>query len=287
MRWDDLQTTETWTPSEDHEIPERLPISIEGARQILCYSRESSERLLGIFGQEDQVIAWAEREGYEITGFARDGGITGKTPVDEREGLSTILRAVERPGMRGVAVRHLDRIARSVPIMIDAVERIWAADRDIFSCDLGLIPRGPAGRRLCIAVARAAEDENEAIVARLQGARRQKAARGGWIGGYRIRRRYGMKVVKIRGKEEYQPIPHEQEVIRRMCADREQGLGWKTIARNLNTEGVPTVTGAAWSGNAVRIIATRGPAGLTILPTGAPDLAVLSPPNQANRTLAL
>lgn len=277
--------TDEW--SSDREDVTALPITVDAARQILAYSRESCDRLLAIFGQEDQIIEWAQHEGYQIIAFARDNHVNGRVPVDERAGLTAMLKTLEAPGVIGVAVRHLDRIARREPVMLDAVERIWNLDRDIYCCHYGWIQRTVAGWKLCSAVARAAEDEADMLVTRLQNARRQKAARGGYVGGERFRRRYGVELVRLQGRLEYRPIPHEQAIIARIRADHARGLGWKTIARALNEEGVPTATRKGpWSGVAVRFIAERNERSSTKpvlaggIGLGSPATALLSPPER-------
>lgn len=252
-----------------------LPQTIDSIRRILTYSRVSSDRLLGAFGQEDEVRAWAEREGYEIIGHRHDTA-KGIIPIQDRQGLISLLHEAKNPHIDAVAMCRLDRLARDENIMLDAVDHIWNTDTDIITLNLGLIPRGPAGRRLAIDEARRGADEIPLIVNRLQAGRRAKARRGGYIGGS-LQRPYGRQLVTIQGRREYVPIPEEQAVIARMIRDHKNGLGWRTIARALNDENIPTATGAPWHGNTIRYLAERGP----LQPSPLPNLPKTHPHPQA------
>lgn len=239
-----------------------LPTTIDACRNMLAYSRESSERLLGIFGQDEEIREWSEREGYVIVGHARDVGVHGQAPVEAREGLRAVVGAIESGEADGVVVHRLDRLSRDFPTQDDAMQRIWGAGGRVFSTDYGEWKPDKPGEpqwRLRRDYARMAEDELHALLARLQGGRRRKMARGGYGGGYPLHRRYGVELVKIQGKLEHRPIPGEQAVIRRIVAACPDGRGYYAMAKVLNVEKIPTATGGRWSTKVVRDLALRGP----------------------------
>jgi site-specific DNA recombinase len=239
-----------------------LPTTIDACRNLLTYARTSSERLLGLFGQDTEIQDWAEREGYEIVGHAHDAHVHSQSQVDDRKGLMAVVEAIESRRADGVVVYHLDRLARDWYIQDDAIHRIWGAGGHVFSTDYGEWKPdkpGEAQWHLRKKYAEIAEAEYHALLARLQDGRRRKMARGGYGGGHRYARRYGVELVEIQGKLEYRPIPREQDVIRRIVAGCPNGAGYREMARTLNAEGIPTATGAQWKAHVVRRLALRGP----------------------------
>jgi site-specific DNA recombinase len=243
-----------------------FPITIgELRRQLVTYARTSSDTLLGLHGQEDELRDYAAANAITLTEAFRDNNVSGLLRADKRKGLAAALTAAQQPGIAGIIVSHLDRIGRDVNTMLDAAHRIWETDRDLYTIEDGQIPRGLEGLALLTIAGKLAEYERRTIVKRLQAGRSRKAARGGFPGGRQDRRRYGVELVTINGKLEYRPIPAAQAVIRRICQDRAAGATYERIARALNAEGIPTVTGVPWSKAVVRDLALRGPDKLTAI----------------------
>lgn len=240
-----------------------LPTTLAAVKNMLSYSRESSERLIGVYGQDAEILEWAEREGYEIVGQFRDVGVHGQAPVEERIGLRAAVQAIECGAADGVIVHRLDRLSRDFPTQDDVMRRIWKAGGRVFSTEPSQEWRedrpGDPSWRLRRDYARMAEDELHALLSRLQGGRRRKQARGGYTGGHRFRRRYGVELVEIQGKLEYRPVPSEQAVIKRIVAACPDGAGYYRMSKVLNAEGVPTVAGGKWTTKVVRDLALRGP----------------------------
>lgn len=239
-----------------------LPTTVDACRNLLTYSRTSAERLLGIFGQDTEIVEWATREGYEIVGRAHDVNVHSQSRVDDREGLMAVVEAIESRKADGVVVYKLDRLARDWYVQDDAVQRIWKAGGHVFSTDYGEWKPDRPGHpqwHLRKKYAEIAEAEYHALLARLQDGRRRKMARGGYGGGHRFQRRYGVELVEIQGKLEYRPVPSEQAVIKRIVAACPGGAGYYRMAKVLNSEGVPTASGVKWTTKVVRDLALRGP----------------------------
>lgn len=128
-----------------------------------------------------------------------------------------------------------------------------------------VVPVSQGGRRvvwLCEGCHEKTHGYQEGLYAMMRTVRATRQRQGHYTGGSRFGgRRYGSRLVKVDGKLTYQPVPEEQEVINRICEACPDGRGYSQMARTLNTEGVPTVTGAPWSMKVVRSIALRGIAG--------------------------
>ncbi len=238
-------------------------ITIDEFRAIL-YKRSSADRATSILSSDSDIADWAEGEGFKIVGYARDNRVDGSLPAMERPGLSAAIQAVTDNKADAVVVQCFDRLARDFSTQDDALRRIWEAGGRFFTQE----PKqewkpdkpGDASWMARRAYAQMAEEEKRALLARLQRGRREKYAdQRGYTGGYRLARRYGVELVHIQGVLNYRPIPDEQKVIRRIVAACPDGRGYYRMAKTLNAEKIPTVTGAPWSTKVVRSIALRGP----------------------------
>lgn len=274
-----------WNPGDFGD--ESYSLTLDGARNMLSYSRSSADRLLGVYGQDQEIEEWAGREGYTIVGHARDVKVHSQSSVDDRQGLSAVVEAIRDGKAAGVVVHKLDRLARDWYIQDQAVHAVWDVGGRVFSTDYGeWKPDKPGDPQwnLRKKYAEIAEAEYHALLQRLQAARRRKIARGGYGGGHRIRRRYGVELVSIQGKLEYRPIPEEQTVIKRICAETGVGVSYSALARDLNAEGVRTATGAPWSKKVIRDLALRGPDRLVAIPE---ELPVAGPIQWTERKVAV
>ena len=100
----------------------------------------------------------------------------------------------------------------------------------------------------------AAELERWLIRARLQGGRRRKAAKGGYVGGNRLHPRYGYDLVD----GTFVPREDQQLVITRIRGLRADGTTWQAIGDLLNAGGTPPSAGRQWYAMTARRIAQRG-----------------------------
>lgn len=254
---------------------EAFPTTIEACRSILSYSRDSAERLLGVFGQDQEIADWAEGQGMEIVGHARDKRIYSLSQINERPALTAAVEAIEAHQADGLAVHRLDRLARNFEIQSEVLHRIWDAGGRVFSVDPPREwkpdQRGDQDWMLRKAYAERAEAEHLALLGRLQAGRRRHMANGGYGGGNRYRRPYGRKLVVRGGKHVYVPVPEEQKVIRMICDwmridPAPEGIPqtcvpmkYAQIARDLDDMGIPTVDGGPWNRKVVRDLVLRGP----------------------------
>lgn len=114
-----------------------------------------------------------------------------------------------------------------------------------------------------------AEFERSTYIDRMQGAKRAKAAAGGYVGGPRLARRYGYRLES----GEYLPVPAEQVIIGQM---RERYTGGDTLAAVaawLSGSDAQTSTGRdTWSAQAVAAILRRE--GVALRPRGRQPVAV-------------
>jgi DNA invertase Pin-like site-specific DNA recombinase len=232
---------------------------------LVAYSRTSTQNGAGsdsLDAQEDECRKWAAANGHEIVHVCRDEAISGTLEVEKRPGLLCALMAVEDGTADGIIVHRLDRLARELHVQEAALARAWSAGDhvEVYEAVEGKIkrddPDDPHRTFLRQVLGAASQLERGLVRARLQGGRRRKASKGGYVGGTRLHRRYGYELVD----GEYVRVEHEQEAINRILGYRNASpapLSWAFIADQLNALEIPPPSGEAWYPMTCRRIALR------------------------------
>jgi DNA invertase Pin-like site-specific DNA recombinase len=103
-----------------------------------------------------------------------------------------------------------------------------------------------------------ADIEREAFIDRMQGGRRAKAERGGYVGGGRLHKRYGYSLaLQDGGGLAYKPVPDEQAVIANMRQLRSEGATLQHIANHLAAQGTHPPSGPRWHPATIQRILKR------------------------------
>ena len=247
-------------------MPRRSPADI----------RETWEDETAIEKQRLEIEAWAQDNGFQIVNYI-DNGIDGTLPLEQRPVLHRAIIAIEDGQLAGLVITapqvdNYERLARGVGPQEEILERIWTAGGRFYTPLEGEIaPDHGNLMRIAYRRDKAHFNAQYSLVCR---ARRQqgiarKKARQGYLGGLTFHRPYGRELVPnfpTAGRMDYRPIPTEQAQIRRMCQWHTEGVSYGEIARRLNTEGIPTVTGVPWVHKTVRDQIQRGPIGLQPIP---------------------
>jgi DNA invertase Pin-like site-specific DNA recombinase len=234
--------------------------------RLVAYCRTSTQNGAGgdsLDAQEQACRDWATQNGHEVVVVFRDDALSGALGVEDRPGLASSLVALDDGSVDGLVVHRPDRLARELHVQEVALAHAWgAADHvRVFEAAEGAEivrddPNDPQRRFLRQVMGAAAELERGLIKARLQGGRRRKAARGGYIGGKRLHRRYGYELVN----STYVPVQAEQDAIVRIVGYRNhkpKPYTWANIADRLNQLGIPSPDGAEWYPMTCRRIAKR------------------------------
>lgn len=218
--------------------------------KLVAYTRTSTQNGKGsdsLQAQEDECRAWAADNGHEVVIVFRDDALSGGLGIEARPGLAAALVALHDGDAEGLVVHRPDRLARELHVQEAALAHAWAAGGHVrvFEAAEGAEimrddPNDPQRRFLRQVMGAAAELERGLIKARLQGGRRRKAAKGGYIGGKLLHRRYGYDLVD----GQYVPRGDEQAIIFRILNLRP--MPWSAIADTLNADKVPPPSGAAW-----------------------------------------
>lgn len=177
----------------------------------------------GFDRQKEAIRRYADGNGMEVVQWFTDI-LPGKTPLENRPGMQSMLAALLENGVRLVLIERLDRFSRNLTIQEGGIaylkrsgfEIISATEPDMFDDD----PMRTAMRQMMGVFS---ELEAKMIALKLKGARaRAKAKDPTWSEG---RKPYGHR-------------PGEQEVIRRILQLDAEGNKVAAICKILNDEGI-------------------------------------------------
>jgi DNA invertase Pin-like site-specific DNA recombinase len=235
-------------------------ISLAQATDIICsmkraaiYCRISSDPLgesKGVERQEQDCLALAEKAGFEVIGIFVDNDTTAfrARPRPKYQQLIEIVRS----GMVDVIVAwHPDRLHRNMRELEDFIDLVESA-----KCDVQTVREGsydlatPGGRGIARVIGALATAESEHKSARLKRKHEQIAQEGRLAGGGT--RPFGYEQDRLRVRED------ESELIRSAVKDVLNGRTIRSITKEWQDSGVPTVTGARWKPHVIKGILTRG-----------------------------
>jgi DNA invertase Pin-like site-specific DNA recombinase len=171
--------------------------------RLVAYLRVSTESqaLAGTSVPEQRRVVeqWASEHGYEIVSVHCDNGISGTLDTEDRPGLAAALVEIEDGSADGLVMVALDRLARELHIQEAALARCWAAGGRVFEVRGEILrddPSDPYRTFVRQVMGAASQLEAGMIRARLRRGRQAKARAGGYVGGSRLHRRYGYKLVR-------------------------------------------------------------------------------------------
>ncbi len=206
---------------------------------IVAYLRLSKEDAgYGIEAQRAAVEAWAAREGVCVALWCVDEGVPGGTPLERRPALQEAINAIGRGDVLVVARR--DRIARDLAISIGVERTVAKCGASLVSADGSGNGDSPQDQLMRNILGSMAQFEKALISMRTKAALARAKAAGKRLGAVGIEH-------------------SRRDVVDQIVAMREQGLGLKAIAQQLNIAGVkpPTKRGHAWHAMTVKRILAR------------------------------
>lgn len=208
--------------------------------------------------QRAKIEQWAVLNGATVAGVYADEGISGSRS-DNRPGLLQALAEVERLRRTGQPVAlvaySLSRLARSTTDTLALAARLERMGADMVSLSEKIDTSSASGRMVFRLLAVLSEFERDQIAERTRLALRHKQSRGEKTGGHVP---FGYRAVRCKGKPTtLEPDEDEQEIIRRMVAQRERGATYSEIAERLNVDATPTRTGTVWHNTSVRKVIIR------------------------------
>jgi site-specific DNA recombinase len=207
----------------------------EASERVALYMRVSSEE------QRDRETIEIQREfleqycrlyRLEIAKLYADDGVSGTVPLYERPEGRRLLEDAREDRFTAVLVSKLDRLGRSLLVIVDAHDRLDAAGATMRSGREPIDTSNPSGRLIFQMLASFAEYDRENIRERTQAGLHRAFRRGKHMGripyGYRANADAQLEVVE-----------QEAEIVREIIGNIAGGSTLYAEAKRLNDSGVP------------------------------------------------
>ena len=204
----------------------------------------------GFARQKDEIQAYAKKNGYKIIQWYKEA-YTG-TEEDRPEFIRMVEDLLSN-GCRTIIVECMDRFGRRSVVSEQLLALLIRKDIAMISAMTGqnvtedVQNENDPWKKFIVQIQNnIAELDKRLLVRKLRKAREAKRSKTG----------------RCEGRKPYGYYPGEDRIIKRIKElyrkpHGEKRMGFRTIARKLNEEGIPTRSGANWSDTQVKSILTR------------------------------
>ena len=221
--------------------------------RVAIYARVSTEEQakegVSIDAQLASLRAYANLQGWEISGEHVDPGVSGAT--DDRPGFKHLLMDARKHRFDIIAVSKLDRFFRNLRLLLNYIHEFDELGIKFVSISESLDTSTPFGKFAVQIMGVIAEFERERIAERIRDGRRYRTSQGKWTAGHTL---YGYKWLPK--EQRWEIIEKEAEIVRyiyHLYVDEK--LGIMQIPMRLNKEGYHARRGGAFvSGLVHRIL---------------------------------
>src|SRR5215813_9666629 len=146
------------------------------AKRVAIYTRVSTDGR-SVESQRRELLAVAERRGWEVVQEYSDHGISGAGGRDKRPAFDRMLKGATQREFDMIAAWSVDRLGRSLQHLVAFLGEIHASGVDLYLHQQALDTSTPSGRAMFQMCGVFAEFERAMIVERVNaGLRRAKAA---------------------------------------------------------------------------------------------------------------
>jgi site-specific DNA recombinase len=204
--------------------------------RVALYLRVSSEEQRDretIELQRDFLEQYCNLHELEVTDVYEDNGVSGTVPVHERSEGRQLLEDAKGGGFSAVLVYRLDRLGRSLLVIVDAHDRLEEAGVAMRSGTEPIDTSNPSGRLIFQMLASFAEFERASIRERTQAGLHRALRNGKQLGmipyGYDIAPDGSFVIVE-----------DEARIVAEIIANIAAGAALYSEAERLNDEGVPS-----------------------------------------------
>jgi DNA invertase Pin-like site-specific DNA recombinase len=136
------------------------------SKRIALYTRVSTDQQT-TENQRRELIAVAERNGWQIVAEFCDEGISGAKGRDQRPGFDALMKAIARREIDIVASWAVDRLGRSLQDLVTFLNEINAKGVDLYLHQQALDTSTPSGRAMFGMLSVFADFEREMIRSRI------------------------------------------------------------------------------------------------------------------------
>ena len=224
--------------------------------RVAIYARYSSDlqRAASIEDQFRVCRERAEREGWEVVGTYKDAAISGASMV-LRPGIQALLQAALEGEFDLLLAEGLDRVSRDQADTATLFKQLQFAGVQIVTLSEGAITElhvGLTATMNALALKQIAEKTHRGMSGRVEAGK----SGGGLCYGYKVVKQFDTRGEPIRGDRTIDV--REAEVVRRIFGMFAAGVAPRSIARTLNSEGIPGPGGKPWGDTTIRGHVKRG-----------------------------
>lgn len=224
--------------------------------RVALYARYSSDsqREASIEDQFRICREQATRENWKVVAAYKDAGISGASMI-LRPGIQTLLQDAQRRQFDVVLAEALDRISRDQADVATLFKHLRFAGVPIITLAEGEISElhvGLKGTMNALLLKDLAAKTHRGLRGRVE----QGKAGGGLCYGYRVVKKLDASGEPIRGDREIDEA--QAVVVRRIFEQFASGVGPRSIAKALNTEGILGPAGNLWNDTTIRGHVKRG-----------------------------
>jgi site-specific DNA recombinase len=184
--------------------------------------------------QRDFLAQYCELYGLEVADVYADDGVSGTIPLHERPEGKRLLEDAKEGKFQTLLVYRLDRLGRSLLVIVDAHDRLQTAGVSLRSATEPIDTSTPSGRLIFQMLASFAEYERETIGERTR-AGLHRAFRNGKHAG---RIPYGYRLAP--DETSLEVVEEEARIVHEIIANMAEGSTLYGESKRLNEEGVPS-----------------------------------------------
>jgi DNA invertase Pin-like site-specific DNA recombinase len=168
-------------------------------KRVAVYLRVSTSKQ-DTDNQLRELVAVAERSGWEIVGIYEDAGISGAKGRDERSGLDALMKAVNAKEFDLVAAWSVDRLGRSLTDLLGILQGLHEKGVDLFLHQQGLDTSTAAGKAMFQMLGVFAEFERGIIRERVNAGLARARAKGIKLGRRPVESSVEIQILELRAK---------------------------------------------------------------------------------------
>jgi len=196
-------------------------------QKLIGYVRVSTDKQIesaaGIDAQISYIKLEAERRGLELEIVSEGEGASGKS-MGRRSALNDAMNRLDKGEASALIVSKLDRLTRSVADFLTILERSKKGRWSLVIGDLAIDTSSPMGEAMATISATFAQLERRRIGERTREGLAQKRLQGVVLG---------------------RPVTMPASTFQKIVSLHEAGTSFNAIARQLNSEGIPTTHGGS------------------------------------------
>jgi len=212
---------------------------------------QAGEDRFGLESQTQAIQKFAEDQGYDLTSWYTDAGVSGGTL--ERPELQRLLVDSRAARFEVVLVAKMDRVARDLMAQLWLEKELLRADVEIISVAEPFRGQDATNRLFRQIIGAFAEFEKSRITDRMSSGRKVKASRGGYAGGGAP-----LGYLYKRGTGHLELDTEKVEAVKLAFKLRAQGMNLQQVANELNRLGMSTAKGSKFRRTQVmRILAHK------------------------------